>query len=138
LELLVNLLDMSATYNPIIQQNATWEITLTLKNPSPDGGITPGTPFNLTGYTGQSQIKAADGSVLASPTVTIMDTTNGVVKISMNITQTASLAATSTATPPKPPLPVYDVLIANTDLSKVFRILGGSVTVNSGVTHWTP
>lgn len=129
---------MSATYNPIIQQNATWEITLTIRNPSVDGGVTPGTPFDLTGYTGQSQIRSSDGTVLGSPTVTVMDMTGGVLKVSTSITQNAALPATSKATPPKPPLPGYDVLIANTSLSKVFRVLKGEVTVEAGVTTWIP
>jgi hypothetical protein len=135
-----NLLDMSAAiYNPIIQQNATWEITLTILTPSLDGGITPGPPFNLTDYTGQSQIKASysDSTVLASPTVTIVDAVNGVLKISVSLTQAAALSVTSKAVPPKPALPVWDAVIANSDQSKVFKICKGEITVEPGVTHWT-
>jgi len=130
---------MSATYNPIIQQNATWEITLTIKNPSVDGGITPGTAFDLTNYTGQCQIKSAvDGSILCTPTVTITNAIGGILKVSTSITQNSALSVTSKANPPKPPHPEYDVLIANADLSRVFKLLKGDVIVESGVTHWTP
>jgi hypothetical protein len=123
---------MSVIYHPIVYQNATWEISFTVTKGD-------GSPFNLTGYTGQSQIKASptDNTVLASPTVTIVNTVGGIVKVSLSIVQTAALAATSTDPHSKTPLPVYDVLIANTDLSKVYRVLRGSVTVEAGVTHWT-
>ena len=112
---------------------------MVIRNPSPDGGVTQGSPFDLTGYTGQCQIKSAvDGTVLTSPTVTIVDATTGQLRISTSTTQNASLPVTSTTNPPKPPLPVYDALIGNTDHTRVIKILKGSVTVESGVTHWTP
>ena len=131
---------MAATYNPTIQQNATWEINMVIRNPSPDGGVTQGSPFDLTNYTGQCQIKSAvDGTVLTSPTVTIVDATTGKLSISTSITQNASLPVTSTTNPPKPPLPVYDALIGNADTPpRIIKILKGSVTVEGGVTHWTP
>lgn len=130
---------MSAIYNPVIQQNATWEITMELRNPSTDGGITPGTPFNLTNYTGQCQIRSAvDGTVLTSPTITIVDAVNGQLKIFISNVQSASLPVTSTSIPPRPPLHVYDALIANADRSRVIRILKGNVTVEPGVTQWIP
>ena len=113
---------------------------MVIRNPSPDGGVTQGSPFDLTNYTGQCQIKSAvDGTVLTSPTVTIVDATTGQLRISTSITQNASLPVTSTTNPPKPPLPVYDALIGNADTPpRIIKILKGSVTVEGGVTHWTP
>ena len=125
---------MAATYSPVVQQNATWEIQITITRPD-------NTPFDLTTFTGQSQIKAsydAGAAVLASPVVTIVDPVNGKLKIFLSIAQTAALQATSIKTPPNPPLPVWDVLIANTDKSQAYSILSGNVTVKPGVTHWTP
>src|ERR1039457_250047 len=104
---------MAATYSPVVQQNATWEIQITITRPD-------NTPLDLTTFTGQSQIKAsydAGAAVLASPVVTIVDPVNGKLKIFLSIAQTAALQATSIKTPPNPPLPVWDVLIANTDKS---------------------
>ena len=125
---------MAATYSPVVEQNATWEIQITITRPD-------NTPFDLTTFTGQSQIKAsydAGAAVLASPVVTIVDPVNGKLKIFLSIAQTAALQATSIKTPPNPPLPVWDVLIANTDKSQAYSILSGNVTVKPGVTHWTP
>lgn len=124
---------MSATYNPIIQQYSTWEITLTLQNSDL-------TPFDLTDYTGKSQIRASfsDATVLTSPTVTITDPTHGIMKISLTLTQTSGLAPTATNCPSQAKLPVWDVLISNTDNSITFVVVAGSVTVIPGVTHWTP
>jgi uncharacterized protein involved in outer membrane biogenesis len=131
---------MAATYSPVVQQNATWEIQITITRPQPDPSL-PALPFDLTTFTGQSQIKAsydAGAAVLASPVVTIVDPVNGKLKIFLSIAQTAALQATSIKTPPNPPLPVWDVLIANTDKSQAYSILSGNVTVKPGVTHWTP
>jgi hypothetical protein len=70
-------------YNPIIQQNASWLITLTLKNAA-------GVAMDLEHWTGQSQIKSVySGTVLASPTVAITSPTEGVVTVSLTAVQTA-------------------------------------------------
>ena len=121
---------MATTYNPIVHQNATWEVTATITQANGD-------PFVLTDFTGQSQIKDSTGAVLASPVVTIVDALNGVLKVHMSTTQTASLPVSSTLSTPKPPLPVWDVLIGNDDASQVYVILSGTVTVRAGVTTWT-
>ena len=124
---------MATTYNPVIQQNTTWEVNVTITN-------SDNTPFDLTSFTGQGQIKAlpTDLIALAQLTVTVTSALAGKLKIHLPMTQAALLPVTSIAVPPKPPLPVYDVLIGNTDKSQVFSILSGSITVKAGVTHWTP
>jgi hypothetical protein len=120
-----------ASYSPTIQNNATWEATITITQAD-------GTPFNLLDYTGESQIKTADGAtVLATPVITIIDAAAGQLKIFIPLEQTALLKPTSTALPPKPPLPTWDVLIGNSDKSKVYKIIKGDVIVEAGVTHWT-
>jgi hypothetical protein len=124
---------MATTYNAVVQQNATWEVTLTMTNPD-------GSPFILTDFTGQSQVKTTydSVSVLTSPVVTIVSALEGKLKVHMSLVQTALLPITSTSQPPKPPLPVYDVVIGNTDKSRVFVVLSGNMTVKPGVTEWTP
>lgn len=114
-------------YNATIQQNASWVLNVTIT----DSG---GTAKNLTGYTGKSQIKSAYGAsaVLAEPTVTITDAANGKLEIKLTAAQTAALAVT---VPGK--LPVWDVLISNTENTLTFRILEGNVTVTPGVTVWS-
>lgn len=121
---------MTNKYSPIIQQNASWIITLTLK----DSG---GTPLNLTNWTGKSSIKTAyDGTVLATPTVTITTPLQGAVTIQLTAAQTALLTPTPTQ-PNKTPAPVWDVLLSNSDNSIVYRVLEGPVVVLPGVTKWT-
>lgn len=118
---------MSSSYNPTIQQYSTWEIFLSLKNPD-------GSPFVLTDYTGESQIRPAYGSttVLASPTVTVTSPSTGTLKVHLTKEQTAVLVPTV----PKSSLPVWDVLLSNTDHSETFVVAQGRVTVIPGVTQW--
>jgi hypothetical protein len=122
---------MGATYNPVIQQNATWQISVTILNAD-------STPFDLTGYTGESQIRPSYGSntVLATPTVTITTPTSGQLTIGLTNTQTGALTPTSTISNGCN-LPVWDVLISNTGNTEVINILKGQVTILPGVTKWT-
>jgi hypothetical protein len=120
---------MGAAYNPTIKQYSSWEITLSIKTPQ-------NTPFILTDYTGESQIRASYSTetILASPTVTITDANNGIIKIHLSDTQTAALVPTD----PKLPLPVWDVLLSNTARTNTFIVAEGRVTVLPGVTRWSP
>jgi hypothetical protein len=119
---------MGPAYNPTIKQYSTWEINLSLKHAD-------GTAFVLTDYSGRSQIRSAFSSdvILGSPTVTITNPTNGLVKVHLSIEQTAALSVTDVKVSP---LPVWDVLIANTDQTKTFVVAQGRVTVEPGVTRW--
>jgi hypothetical protein len=118
---------MSSAYNPTIRQYSTWEIILAIKNPDES-------PFVLTNYTGESQIRPAYGSntILASPVVTVVDAPNGLLSVFLAKDQTAALIPTD----PKLPLPVWDVLLSKTDSSETFVAVGGRVTVLPGVTQW--
>jgi hypothetical protein len=118
-----------ARYNITIQQNASWELNVTVNDSA-------GTPVNLTGWTGQSQIKSSYGSstVLASPTITITNAATGKLKISLTEAQTETLTATTSRTIN---LPVWDALIANSGETVVLRILEGTATVTPGVTVWS-
>lgn len=125
-----NLQSMSTQYNPVVLQNATWEIQLTIKDGSNN-------PIDVSTYTGQSQIRKSyqDATVLASPTVAVTDGPNGIITVTMTTTQTASLKASPL--PPAAPAPyVWDVLLSNADESVTLRIIEGYVTVKAGVTHW--
>ena len=121
----------SATYTPTISNNISWEVTVSLKK-------SDGTAYDLTGFTGQCQIKSSDGlrTVLATPTVTIVDQTGGVFKVSMTLAQTSQLQVTSQDNQ-KCRLPSYDVLLANADLSVMLRALEGRIVVVGGTTTWT-
>jgi hypothetical protein len=122
---------MNATYNPTITQNSTWEVYITITKPD-------GSAFSLVDFTGKSSIKSDyDGTVLASPVVTVENAAGGVLKVFLSAAQSASLHPTSTAKPPKPGLPVWDVLIGNSDASKIYRVASGRVTIEPGVTQWT-
>ena len=118
---------MSSSYNPTIQQYSSWEIFLFLHNPD-------GSPFILTDYSGESQIRPAYGSatILASPTVTVTDPTNGAIKVHLTKEQTALLSPAAHGAA----LPVWDVLLSNTDTSDTFVVAQGRVTVIPGVTQW--
>ena len=83
-----------------------------------------GDPFNITGYTGNSQIRRTYTSN-SYVTMSVAVTGNtGLISLSMNASTTSSLTHNRY---------VYDVeLLAN---SVVSRIVEGIVTVNPGVTR---
>jgi hypothetical protein len=127
---------MASTYNPTIPNNATWGISVTILQP-PVAPATVGLPFDLTTYTGKSEIRSHDGNtVLATCTVTITNAALGQLRCFLSLAQAALLHPTSAVVSPKTALPVWDVIIGNSDQSKVFRIVEGVVTVQNGVTHW--
>ena len=121
-----------AIYNPTVRNNATWEVTVTLKK-------SDGTAYDLTGFTGQCQVRSSDGvkTVLATPTVTVTDQVNGVFKVFMSLAQTAVLPVTPCDNK-RDKMPQYDVLLANADKSVVLEALEGHITVVAGVTTWSP
>jgi hypothetical protein len=119
------------TYNPTIKNNETWTLPITINQAG-------GAPFNLTNYTGKSQIRSADGlTVLATPVVTITAPLLGQLTVVLSLAQAALLRPTSTTTPPKSPLPIWDVIVGNSDQSNVFEVVSGEITVKAGVTTWT-
>ena len=74
---------------------------------------------------------------MATPVVTIVNASLGQVNVFIPLAQAELLKPTSTTTPPKMPLPIWDVIISNADQTKVYKIVKGDVTVEAGVTHWT-
>jgi hypothetical protein len=121
---------MGTAYNPTIYQYSSWEIILNLTTPQ-------NTPFILTDYTGESQIRPFFGSktVLASPTVIITNPTSGEITVHLTKEQTAALLPT-TGTNGVNNLPVWDVLLSKTNGYDAFIVIQGQVTVLPGVTQW--
>lgn len=79
----------------------SFELYFRIRNPSPDGGVTPGDYKDLTGYTGKAQIRTEEDAteVLAELGVTIPDQTVaenlGGVLITLTKEQAADLPVTS-------------------------------------------
>jgi hypothetical protein len=83
-----------------------------------------GNPFNISGYSGNAQIrKTYTSSSYTTMNVNIAGS-NGIITLSMNSTTTANLSNTRY---------VYDLELSNNNV--VSRIVEGIVTVNLGVTR---
>jgi hypothetical protein len=99
-----------------------------------------GAPFDLTTYTGKSQIRTHDGlTILGTPVVTMVAPTLGQLKVVLPLAQAVLLKPTPTTATclAKSPLPIWDVVVGNVDASNVFEVVSGDVTVKAGVTTWT-
>ena len=112
----------AATTNLIIDQGATWNITLTYKN-------SDGSPINLTGYTAALQLRTSyDASSaalsLSSGSGIVLGGTAGTIAVTATATQTGSLTAGEY---------VYDLEI--TSSSVVTRLVQGRITVTPQVTR---
>ena len=103
-----------------LDQGTDFNTTITL-----DGGN--GAPFNLTNYTGTSQIRKSYYSTNATAqfAITIANPTTGVIGISLDSANTANIA---------PGRYVYDVLITDTTHNYKTRVLEGIVNVTPRVT----
>ena len=111
---------MSAgTYNFILEQGATFNRILTLKENS---GV-----MNLTGYSVASKMRSThdSGTVVGTFTCTISNASAG--QITMNMTNSTTGAI-------EEGMYVYDVEITNS-AGTVTRIMEGQVTVNPEVTR---
>lgn len=75
--------DPVGVYDIVITQGDTWSIEFDIYNSS-------NTPFNLTGYNLQAQIRTYPGSplLIASPTITAVDLVNGKIQLSLTSDQT--------------------------------------------------
>jgi|TARA_R110001592_G_scaffold58814_5_gene178104 hypothetical protein len=112
---------MAALANLLIDQGASFSSTITVFN-SDD------TIFDLTGYTGASQVRKSYSSSSASATFTVSfasDRSTGQVTLTLTPTQTAALEEGRY---------VYDVEVTSTD-STVTRVLQGTVTVSPNATR---
>ena len=113
----------ASVYDIIIEQGATYTITVLLKKPNK-------IPFNLTGYTGRSQIRKHydDSNVIISFSVAIPSPQkDGKIVMSLTDEQTASLPIING---------VYDLEIESST-GEVSRILQGKVTISPEVTRPT-
>lgn len=88
---------------------------------------TAGTPFSLTGWTGQSQARrnVRDSNVLFSFTVAISDPANGLFSLSLTADQTRGLNFNTA---------VYDVELTS-PLGGVVRIMTGRLSLSREVTR---
>ena len=113
---------MAAIANLLVDQGASFTSTITVFND--DDSL-----FDLTGYTGASQIRKSYSSSSASATFTVSfdtDRTTGKITISLTPTQTAALEEGRY---------VYDVEVTKTEDSSVTRVIQGIVTVSPNATR---
>ena len=120
---------MAGNYNITIEQGATFELVITVKQSN-------GSPMDLTGYTGSSQIRKTplSATVVKAFTVTFLDPrTDGKVKLSLTDAETSALSAGETPASSQSQY-VYDFEITSA-AGKVTRLLAGKVTVSAEVTR---
>lgn len=100
------------------------------------------TPINLAGSTFKGVIKDSlepSAALLETFTITVVDSANGVVGISLSKTQTANLTIKASKTRDKynPRLRFvgyYDIIMTKTSSNTNFRVLEGKVYISDGVT----
>jgi hypothetical protein len=116
---------MAVSYNTVIDQGATWYLTVTYENPN-------GTPINITGYTAALQLRSlpSDATAVLSLTtgagITITGAT-GTVAIEASATQTRAIDEGNY---------YYDLEISSpASPSVVTRLVQGQVVVSAEVTR---
>jgi len=108
-------------YNGVMDQGATWTLTIVYNNPD-------GTPIDLTGYTGRMQLRTKFDSTAALT----LSTSNGGMTIT-GPTGTINLLATATQTESiNPAIYVYDLEL--TSGTNIQRLIQGQITVRAQVT----
>ncbi len=109
----------AGTYNFILEQGATFNRILTLKENN--------SAMNLTNYTVASKMRSThdSGTVAGTFTCTIRDATGGEITMQMTNSTTAAI---------EEGMYVYDIEITNS-AGTVTRILEGEITVNPEVTR---
>lgn len=111
---------VAGKYNIIIEQGATYELTVTIKQPNR-------IPMDLTGYIGRSQIRKSfdSATITASFVITFFEPrTDGKVMLSLTNVATSGIPTDNY---------VYDFEVESPD-GKVFRILQGEVSISPEVT----
>ena len=110
----------AATYNLFIDQGSDFALDLVLKE--------NGSAMDLTNYSGRGQLRSTHESttVAASFTVTKTNPTGGALKIELNNSTSAAMAAGQY---------VYDIEIFTNADAVVKRIMQGTATVNPEVTR---
>ena len=110
-------MSVAAKVNLDIDQGATFYYSVNLLD-------TGGNPFNLTGYTGNAQLRTSyTSNTSTAMTVTVTGNT-GLVELLMNAATTATLSKNRY---------LYDVELNNGGV--VTRIMEGTVTVSPNVTR---
>jgi hypothetical protein len=113
---------MASVYvsNLVVNTGTTFTQTFSLENSDSSSNL------NLSGYTISAQMrKHAGSSTYTTFNTSIVNAANGIIKIGLGTTSTASL---------KPGRYVYDVLIAD-NAGVITRVVEGSVLVREGVTR---
>jgi hypothetical protein len=111
---------MSAGYQELfIEQGTDYNTTITLDD-------VDGNPFNLTGYTGKSQVRKSYYSTNATAqfVISIPTPNNGGISLSLSSANTANISAGRY---------VYDVMIKDSS-NNVTRVLEGIVNILPRVT----
>jgi LEA14-like dessication related protein len=114
---------MAVSYNTVIDQGATWYLTVTYENPN-------GTPINITGYTAALQLRS-----LPSDAVAVLSLTTGSGITITGATGTVAITATATQTRAIDEGTYYYDLEITSTLGVVTRLVQGQVVVSPEVTR---
>jgi LEA14-like dessication related protein len=114
---------MAVSYNTVIDQGATWYLTVTYENPN-------GTPINITGYTAALQLRS-----LPSDAVAVLSLTTGAGITITGATGTVAITATATQTRAIDEGTYYYDLEITSTLGVVTRLVQGQVVVSPEVTR---
>ena len=116
---------MAVSYNTVIDQGATWYLTVTYQNPD-------GTPINIINYTAALQLR----SLPSDPTAVLSLTTGAGITIT-GATGTVAITASATQTRAiDEGNYYYDLEISSpTSPSVVTRLVQGQVVVSAEVTR---
>lgn len=123
----------AGNYDILIEQGATFELTLTLKDIN-------AVPINLTGLTFRGKIKQAftDVAAVANFTFAVQDQNNpatvGKVIVSLPATTTASIVTSAKGTVRTNTIMVYDIESQNVSTGFVTRWLQGQAIISPEVT----
>ena len=115
---------MAVSYNTVIDQGATWYLTVTYQNPN-------GTAINITGYTAALQLRSLPSDPTAVLTLT---TANGGITIT-GATGTVAITATATQTREIDEGTYYYDLEITSTLGVVTRLVQGQIVVSPEVTR---
>mgnify|MGYP003343695209 CR=1 FL=1 len=115
---------MAAGYQELfVEQGSDYVTTITLDD-------VDGTPFDLTDYTGKSQIRKSyySANATAEFSITVSDPLTGTLALNLDSANTANIA---------PGRYVYDVVIKDTTnhVNTVTRVLEGVINVTPSVTY---
>ena len=110
-------MSVSAKINLDVDQGATFYYSVNLLD-------TGGLPFNLTGYTGNAQLRTSFTSSNFTTMNVAVTAATGLVELTMNATTTAALSSNRY---------LYDVELNSS--GTVTRIMEGTVTVKPNVTR---